>query len=146
MTTHAEALAEIERAQAARTAWFAKWPNACRVCEGHGGDWSSYDPSPAGVSLSPGVMYDFDPCPVCIGSDWAERTETDEEGEPYTVMLGKCPRCAALMPNEGDAPCPACGWNWGQGDDDTAPRVPEYEPQDMEDFNSNDWYEQYPGF
>ena len=34
-TTHAEALAEIERAQAARAAWLVKWPNANAYSDGY---------------------------------------------------------------------------------------------------------------
>jgi hypothetical protein len=62
----------------ARAAYAEQWPNYCRTCEGYGGFVSTYDPSPAGVSLSPGWMEDFDPCTCQTDGDWWE---------------AKCPRC-----------------------------------------------------
>ncbi|WP_422928596.1 hypothetical protein [Singulisphaera sp. PoT] len=92
-------------------AWDARWPNHCKACGGTGGSSSAYDPSPAGVSLSPGHFYDFEPCEACAGS-------------------GICPRCgtAGLTSEErgddstGDGPCSACGWN---GSRDMPPADPE---------------------
>lgn len=45
-----------------REAWERQYPNYCRCCGGHGAFYSTYDPSPAGVSLGPGYMTDSDPC------------------------------------------------------------------------------------
>lgn len=41
-------------------------PNYCRHCDGWGVYFSTYDPSPSGVSLSPGTMLDCDVCPECV--------------------------------------------------------------------------------
>ena len=85
---------------AAQDAWRARWPNACKSCQGAGGKAFRYDPSPAGIGLSPGYMWDFDPCPACEG---------------------RCPRCGQPAPHDADVPCPACGWNYGKGKDDACP-------------------------
>lgn len=102
--------------------WQARWPNSCSHCEGNGGFYSSYDPSPSGVSLSPGSIMDWDPCPDC-------------------TEKGICPRCGndlpliaykddetgewAVDPDETDAnkPCLRCGWN---------PNAPDFCPPEME--------------
>ena len=83
--------AEIEKL---RQEYAAKWPKYCRKCEGWGGFSYSYDPSPAGVSLGPGSMQDWDPCPEC----------TEKE---------LCPRCGGPVPydpDRPDKPCAACGY------------------------------------
>ncbi len=69
----------------------ADYPNYCRRCDGWGGRWVSYDPSPRGISLAPGTMQDFDACPNCLD-------------------LGKCPRCMTDLCDEGGdiAQCPNC--------------------------------------
>lgn len=68
------------RLRAEREAWEKRWPNYCRECEGFGGRTYSYDPSPAGVSLSSGTMQDFDPCEACGEHDL-------------------CPRCMKPLPD-----------------------------------------------
>lgn len=75
-----------------------RWPNYCRSCNGWGGTYSQYDPSPAGVSLSPGYILEFDTCPSCL-----------EEGV--------CPRCGETsslieldVEDGDDIHCPECGW------------------------------------
>ncbi|MEI7770113.1 MAG: hypothetical protein WCI67_09010 [Chloroflexales bacterium] len=73
---HTEACAA---ARAAQAAWDARWPHHCQECGGSGGIGYSYDPSPAGVSLSAGSMMDYEPCDC-----FAER--------------GVCPRCAGRWP------------------------------------------------
>ncbi len=93
--THSpECVAATERAQAARVAWAARWPNHCEACGGWGGATSYYDPSPAGVSLSAGFLQDFDPCAECSDK-------------------GRCGRCGGPVTDDG--PCPACGWNCDDG-------------------------------
>jgi hypothetical protein len=88
-----------------------KWPNYCRTCSGVGGFHSTYDPSPAGVSLAPGTMDDFDPCTQCV----------DE---------GICPRCGKKVWNVDEdeiGVCSNCGWDamnpdaMPQGYDDMCP-------------------------
>ena len=37
----------------------------CETCEGRGWVSVRFDPSPAGVALSPGWMEDVEPCPDC---------------------------------------------------------------------------------
>ena len=86
-----------------------RWPQFCRKCGAAGEIGGYYDPSPAGVSLSPGRMWDADPC---------ECTEA-----------GRCPRCAKPVFTEDDwtddenVICPLCGWRYGESDD-TAPIPP----------------------
>jgi hypothetical protein len=77
--------------------WVRDHPNYCRHCQGMGGFASSYDPSPAGVSLSSGSMMEFDYCPEC-------------------TEKGVCPECGQQM-FDPDAfgwsdmlVCPHCGW------------------------------------
>lgn len=76
--------------------YVSAWPLHCKTCEGVGGIVYRY--SPAGVSLAPGTMQGFDPCPDCI-----------EEGV--------CPRCGEVVFSEeawdaaGEVTCPDCGWN-----------------------------------
>lgn len=67
------------------------FPSFCRHCSGWGGFWSSFDPSPSGVALSPGRMYDFDPCDQCEGT---------------------CPLCRAPLPDD-ETVCKACGQERG---------------------------------
>lgn len=88
-------------------------PHYCRKCGGQGAKFVEYDPSPAGVSLSPGYMVDIEPCTEC-------------------VEQGKCPRCGASdLPWDEEAvwdaqdACPHCGWAWGKNSDDYAPQQPE---------------------
>jgi hypothetical protein len=86
---------QFRRAQEARQAWAQAWPHYCRSCNGYGGGWSAYDPSPSGVSLAPGSVVDFDPC----------STRSD---------ASRCARCFHQHGEEwldGDLPCAACGWS-----------------------------------
>lgn len=88
--------------------YIIRWPNYCRKCRGWGGHMDSYDPSPAGVSLSAGRMYEFEPCPDCMDAF-------------------RCPRCGrqALVENIDDttveiddpeeARCLNCGWRMESG-------------------------------
>lgn len=105
------------------TAWKEKWPSHCKSCGGWGGIGSTFDPSPAGVSLSPGVMYDWDPCEQCSNE-------------------GICGRCGEATDTFGDAPCQHCGWNWGQGDQDGCP--PEHKCYCWEN-ELDDWYKNLIG-
>ncbi len=78
----------------AEAEYFFQWPHHCKKCDGWGGFYSSYDPSPAGVSLGSGSMQDYDPCPACYDQ-------------------GVCPRCGREFDVEevedNDLPCPHCG-------------------------------------
>jgi len=82
--------AEIEK-------YTSEWPDYCVACGGWGGHYSSYDPSPAGVSLSPGYMIEYDPCRVCVEQ-----------------LI--CPRCGKetinLVESRGGDTylCAGCGW------------------------------------
>ena len=84
--------------------WTAKWPDYCTKCDGRGEFVYSFDPSPAGVSLSPGTLEDVEPCGQC-------------------TEQGICARCgeAGLNPETGEGPCSHCGWNY----DDCLPHMPE---------------------
>jgi hypothetical protein len=81
-----------------------RWSDHCDTCHGAGGWMVAYDPSPAGVALSPGFMWEFEPCQDCEGL---------------------CPRCAQPMDHNEDTPCPHCGWNWGKSEGDAMPESPE---------------------
>lgn len=85
----------------ASKAWQARWPRHCLQCGGWGGGGYSYDPSPAGVGLSPGQMWEWEPCPSCTGQ-------------------GLCGRCTGAI-KDASLPCPHCGWNH----DDGRPATPE---------------------
>ena len=94
-----------ERHKAELSAWQSKWPEACEECGGWGGQSYSYDPSPAGVSLAPGSMYEFDPCeaPGCVSEGFCARC-----GKP---TLSEIPGVF----EEGQGPCKNCGWNYDDG-------------------------------
>jgi hypothetical protein len=87
-----------------------KYPNYCKKCDGWGGKWERYDPSPAGVSLGSGYMEDFEPCEDCIDA-----------------LPLKCPRCGfpylrwVIQQRQGInfSPCPRC--NWSEEDPDGIP-------------------------
>jgi hypothetical protein len=90
----------IDTAKANIEEWLKRWPKHCTKCDGWGGFFSTYDPSPSGVSLSPGYMDDYEPCD-CI-----------EECS--------CPRCGKRVPfgyahPEKDGEfidvCSYCGWD-----------------------------------
>lgn len=81
-------------------------PHYCRNCQGMGGFLSQYDPSPPGVSLSPGYMTDFDPCDDCVNN-------------------GKCPVCGQQTVNEDGDHCSECGWDCGENELYAAPQQPE---------------------
>ena len=74
----AECQRQCAERTAAREAWVAQWPNHCKTCQGAGAQYSTYDPSPSGVSLGSGQMVDVDVCPDC-----AEK--------------GICSRCGQVM-------------------------------------------------
>lgn len=85
------------------------WPDHCQTCGGTGIACYSYDPSPAGVSLSAGSMTDCDPC-----SDCEEK--------------GLCPRCK--FPRvwdevlESHLACSACGFYNGPDEQHWTPGRP----------------------
>lgn len=93
--------------------WVKAHPNYCRHCGGVGAFFSIYDPSPSGVSLSPGSMTDVDPCPECAekgicaecGQQMFNPEDPNHDWEPAT-----CPHCgfeeekATGMP-QWDGPC-----------------------------------------
>ena len=90
----------FEEAEKARAEYRQKWPNFCKNCSGWGGSYSTYDPSPAGVSLGSGFMYDYEPCGDCLEK-------------------GICPRCGkeskrmkkAMEEGTDDFTCEHCGWS-----------------------------------
>ncbi len=100
MTTHTQACIDSQAETKTKRENYAKeWPNHCTDCEGWGGHSSSYDPSPAGVSLGGGSYQEFDPCETCY-------------------CKGKCPRCGALMADgqelfDKDTPCLSCDFTEG---------------------------------
>jgi hypothetical protein len=91
---------EIERAE-----FVAKHPNHCRKCNGTGGFYSQYDPSPAGVSLGAGFMVDWDSCSECSDN-------------------GLCPLCGGIVFAVYDEKavyvhdaCQMCGYNTDMTDE-----------------------------
>lgn len=105
-----ECQAQIDSRAKAIATWKAQRPDHCEECMGVGGTVTRYDPSPAGVGLSPGWMTDFEPCELC-------------------VMNSCCPRCGEHgLSDEDDGdkttgagPCWNCGWNYN----DACPAEPE---------------------
>jgi hypothetical protein len=87
-----------------------RFPAYCRTCEGWGGKWEQFDPSPAGIMLSPGTMTDFDPCPNCVDQ-------------------GVCPRCKQTLDmdmKEEYYICHDCNWtDEDNGEDYGVPPYPE---------------------
>jgi hypothetical protein len=75
--------------QALTKSYAQKWPSYCQNCNGYGGAFEKFDPSPGGVSLSPGYLVEICPCPECLEQ-------------------GICPRCA--QPIETDH-CYFCDWD-----------------------------------
>ena len=74
------------------------FPNYCRNCRGWGGFGYYYDPSPAGVSLGSGSMYDWEPCGHCIEN-------------------ALCPLCGKdIVEGEMHWFCPSCGWIEGESE------------------------------
>ena len=79
----------------------------CSKCGGTGFVVYEDDPSPSGVSLSPGTMMFSDPCPECYEKDI-------------------CPRCGRQLPeesaiddeNEEYDVCYGCGWDSKSGEAD----------------------------
>lgn len=106
-TTECNAMSSA--ADLARAAWRARWPKACERCQGEGGKASTYDPSPSGVALSAGFLWDFDSCSEC-------------------VEQGRCPLCSGPLPafdEDDEGPeCLACGWS-EHARGETPPREPE---------------------
>jgi hypothetical protein len=95
---HTDACIKAQAAyEAMQAAFTAKYPKHCTVCGGVGGKWVQYDPSAAGVSLSPGSMTELDTCLQCFGKCI-------------------CPICGEHLPPEGDyntdedEVCDKCGW------------------------------------
>ncbi len=98
-----QCLDNTEKYEQEKAEYEKRWPGYCRRCNGAGGHWYDYDPSPAGVSLAAGSLTDCDPCPECA-----------EE-------KGVCPRCGTKMHKDwwqDDEPCPHCGWDWLRGESD----------------------------
>jgi len=74
--------------------FISQWRGYCRTCSGLGGKYDMFDPSAAGVSLSPGYMIEFEPCPDCLEKD-------------------ACPRCGERgldIDPDDRARCGHCSW------------------------------------
>jgi len=95
---HLDFRQENETYEAEIAEFLAKWPDYCTDCGGWGGKTTPYDPSPGGIGLSPGFMYDYDPCTTCVEEDI-------------------CPLCGEesinfIEADEGDySHCFSCGWD-----------------------------------
>lgn len=87
--------------------WMEKHPKYCKNCQGWGVFYSTYDPSPAGVSLSSGSMVDAEPCSECVEKGW-------------------CPHCSGALEldsNDEFSTCTECGWT--DKDEDKLDGLPE---------------------
>jgi len=81
--------------------FLTKHPDHCKHCMGWGGKASTYDPSPAGVSLGAGSFSDFDPCEHCAGKCpiCADPLDDDEE---------YCTNCDTTRGQDGLSSGPEC--------------------------------------
>ena len=131
MEQHKDSCAEVKYAEQHKAdykafqldvgAYIAAWPSYCQSCSGWGGKTTSYDPSPAGISLSPGYMTDYDPCGECVEKDICPRCantsvrliEHDKKGDHYACLV-----CAWVEQEDEGAPLdppdsPECDcWSW----------------------------------
>jgi hypothetical protein len=82
----------------------AKYPNACTSCGGAGMVYSTYDPSPAGISLGSGSMTDADPCAKCVEQDVCPRC-----GEKGINWIEGTDAQSGLSDDHFE--CPHCMWN-----------------------------------
>jgi len=102
----------------------AAHPKYCKHCNGWGMFFSTYDPSPAGVGLSPGTMTDSNPCPACVDNNLCPLCAselTGEWGEEDNLMRCSNPEC-----------------NWNELVEDGLPEAPEClcweeQQEDLED-------------
>jgi len=102
-----EDFVDEQKAYAAEVEQFIKtYPGYCKSCSGWGGNTSCYDPSPAGISLSPGYMMDWEPCSNCV-----------EEG--------RCPRCGGTCEFEEGPDHYVCRGTCGWSSDDDEPGIPD---------------------
>jgi hypothetical protein len=93
------------KVEAACEAYNQKWPKHCNACHGQGGKYTTYDPSAAGVHLSPGGEPDVDTCTHCVDQ-------------------GICPRCGhqhEKVWTEDYNKCQVCGWDWCKNPDEMIP-------------------------
>lgn len=102
-----------------------KYPKYCKKCEGWGGKWTKFDPSPPGVALAPGYMWDFDPCPDCVDQ-------------------GICPRCQKTLDmdmREEFFICHDCGWtDEDNGEDYGIPPYPQCHCEFLDGSNIDELY------
>lgn len=101
----------FEEYERKRSDYAALHPKHCRHCHGWGGFRSTYDPSPAGVSLSHGTMEDFDLCDECEGADppicaVCATPMVENEG------LGEWERACKCPYDRGEPPEPECACFW----------------------------------
>lgn len=90
---------ETEKNRRRSEEWRSLWPHHCKTCHGWGGA-ISYQSQPYGAG--PAQESIFDPC------DAPPRIET-------------CHRCGQDgLSSDGDGPCSFCGWNYDDGDPETA--------------------------
>ena len=95
MTMHTpECSLNMDRWERTKARYMYDYPGYCRTCEGWGGKWEQYDPSPAGTEPSCGLKTRFTLCPDCM-------------------EIGMCPRCGrqARGPDDEDdveQVCPFC--------------------------------------
>ncbi len=83
--------------------YITKWSNYCTDCDGWGGSTSSYDPSAAGVCLSPGYFTEYDPCSECSEKDICPRC-----GDKTLVFLDIIDEASGLSADHCE--CTSCDW------------------------------------
>ena len=112
-------IAQQEKYKSAKADFEEMWPKYCKHCGGYGYFMYAYDPSPAGVSLSPGYMIDVDICPECEGADepkcslcgvsfpfggFTEKQAEEVDGDMVGTKTCGCPINAG-MPVEHECVC-----------------------------------------
>ncbi|MEK6860492.1 MAG: hypothetical protein AABY07_00845 [Nanoarchaeota archaeon] len=98
MTHSQQCIKNQAKTEKEREEYLKRYPNYCRKCNGEGGESFSYDPSPAGVSLSPGFMIEFEPCDTCTEKGICARCgyiypEVLDDDNYYQIDDEKCPVC-----------------------------------------------------
>lgn len=91
--------------QEVHDSWIARFPNYCKTCNS------------TGVITSPGDLVDYGSTRVHLPDDVDPCEDCTEQG--------KCPRCGEVVSYTDDfdkpAPCPHCGFKWGEDPDDFMP-------------------------
>ena len=102
-----ECKADFARYAEEIVAFGKRFPNHCTDCRGWGLHVSTYDPSPAGISLGHGYMSDVDICETCRGTCpcCREPLPVDVDDSPDHM---KCVACGSTVGQDGLSDGPEC--------------------------------------